>query len=391
MIKQVFNDTLRKINTERIIQIIPFLILFGILIEPKVYNIGLFSIIIVLIIERRKNKFEVYKVDVFSLLLIASFLLSSIGENQFSKREFFQFIKILLLLILSLRINVKNFKNKMKYFFLISTIYGVLRLLISPMVLTGDTIRRYAYLKYIMDSSIVSLVNYIYGTLLFLKGENIKDKILGVIISISSIGMIILSSVRASFLSFFIISLFIFFTEFKKQYKKIIVFLILFSIFLLFFKNIYINEYNKLFYRLKSIVEVEKKPANESNVVRLEVWRKTISEFNENKLKTYGYGNYRRISIKFIERDIILTHPHNEYITLLMEVGIFNLILWVLFKIYLFNFLYKIKDRMMSLFGMLILINLEIHNLFDLYIHRRGVYVYIFLLIGILLSESKER
>ncbi len=391
MIKQVFNDTLRKINTERIIQIIPFLILFGILIEPKVYNIGLFSIIIVLIIERRKNKFEVYKVDVFSLLLIASFLLSSIGENQFSKREFFQFIKILLLLILSLRINVKNFKNKMKYFFLISTIYGVLRLLISPMVLTGDTIRRYAYLKYIMDSSIVSLVNYIYGTLLFLKGENIKDKILGVIISISSIGMIILSSVRASFLSFFIISLFIFFTEFKKQYKKIIVFLILFSIFLLFFKNIYINEYNKLFYRLKSIVEVEKKPANESNVVRLEVWRKTISEFNENKLKTYGYGNYRRISIKFIERDIILTHPHNEYITLLMEVGIFNLILWVLFKIYLFNLLYKIKDRMMSLFGMLILINLEIHNLFDLYIHRRGVYVYIFLLIGILLSESKER
>jgi len=105
---------------------------------------------------------------------------------------------------------------------------------------------------------------------------------------------------------------------------------------------------------------------NGSTKDRIELWKKTLSLCKEKPLFGYGMGSYKVEILKFGTKELVAEdnrtfyqRPHNDYLWILSEQGVFSLLLYILIFIsayrYIFVILKRTKDADEKLFFILML------------------------------------
>ena len=162
-----------------------------------------------------------------------------------------------------------------------------------------------------------------------------------------SISVLFIISSRASFLSLFLITCFFLFWKFKPLTNlvvlaKLYVFPILITILL-------INPFLKTDSKLGSLAII-----NESSLTRLQFYKEALNSIFTNPIFGVGAGNWKLFSIdahkEFVSGYTIPYHAHNDFLQLGAEMGVFGLVTYILFFLFLFIILRKLVGLINSLF-----------------------------------------
>jgi len=104
-----------------------------------------------------------------------------------------------------------------------------------------------------------------------------------------------------------------------------------------------IQEYNSYLARLRSITN----PQAGNNSYRLKVWGATIEMIRDNPVAGVGAGNWQiEVSkylpdLNFVQKEMNWGRPHNDYLWVLSEKGVFGIVLYVL--IFIISFIYAFR------------------------------------------------
>lgn len=103
------------------------------------------------------------------------------------------------------------------------------------------------------------------------------------------------------------------------------------------------QDYNSYLSRLRSIAS----PQAGNNSYRLKVWGATIEMIKDNPLAGVGAGNWQlEVSkylpdLNFVQKEMNWGRPHNDYLWVLSEKGVFGIVLYVL--IFIISFIYSFR------------------------------------------------
>lgn len=174
-----------------------------------------------------------------------------------------------------------------------------------------------------------------------------KKRIINFITIWLSITILFVIASRAAFLSLFFISCFFLLWKFNlvknlKVLAKLYVFPILLTIFLV---SPFLNTDSKF----SSLAVI-----NESSLTRLQFYKEALLSIFNNPFFGVGVGNWKLFSIdshkEFVSGYTIPYHAHNDFLQLGAEIGVFGLITYFLFFLFLLIILRKLLGLVNSLF-----------------------------------------
>ena len=198
--------------------------------------------------------------------------------------------------------------------------------------------------------------------------------------------LIMLHSVRASYLAFLILTPVILLVEFKMKAAVSIAGLLLAGA--LVVGGLYqlrpglVATTAKQF---RSIVDSR----NGSTRGRMVFWKKAVQVFAEHPVNGIGYRHFNRrhVDLNNPEFNWSFWHAHGEYISMLAETGLIGTIAWLAFKVRLLVIFFRQRKHWIGAFMLYLLLAFEIHNIFECYLYERIVYIYIFVLFGLGLNQ----
>ena len=340
-----------SLSTKSILVILPFALFLSTALSDII--ISLSGILIIIILWLRKE-FEIFKNKYF---------------------YFFLFFCVFLLITSSLSINVKlSLESSLFYFrfgfFVIAIVYLFktsqnfikylcISFILSTSIVSIDAIYEFIFKnnflnflnptnntttgrisgvfgdEYILGSYLVRLFPLTLGLLIYTYGKSFKIKIYIFFYSLLISTGILISGERTALLMLAIIFIFTFLTfkDLRKIFTSLIIsFLILFSIFLTFDNNLKSRLLDKTFldiYQFNSNINI-------FSVQHEVVYKSSLKMFYDNKYIGIGPKIFREECKKekyktYTEFDRSIdgcqTHPHNTYIQILTETGIFGFII----------------------------------------------------------------
>jgi O-antigen ligase len=187
----------------------------------------------------------------------------------------------------------------------------------------------------------------------FFKGgfENSKFKVIPIFLIIYFLFALFLTGSRTSFLMVFLIVLYFGWKDYKFNSKFILgILLVLSSLYILmpadYIDNIFSSFDDETFQGRAGDTEYSSIGKN----VRLLLWEASFEMLNDNNwIIGIGVGNYKHMMpdyLPFLSNPV--SHPHNSYISVLVESGIIGLVIFLYFNVQTFNSLLnfrKIKDN----------------------------------------------
>ena len=369
-----------------------FLAIF--LIKPSISSEMFIFYLLLSLFQIKKNGYKWLGLEPYMGLAMLGFAVSYIGNSDPKMGKYLiAQLKVFMFPLMIYQFKpIKNLEEKLFYFFGIAGVYGVLQILWIKSYKIGPN-RYYAYMDFVMDSSIIALMGYILAILFAIKFVK-ENKKLNVLLSSVMIGifiyLVITQQVRATYISFGIITLIMlgYIVYEIKNWKKYLILIGVLSVFLFGGYNLKNTNYAR---RLISIGNTKN---NSSNLARLHYWEKAIECFKENPINGIGFRkfnkNNRELEIKQKYKESF-THAHNEFLGIIAELGIIGALLWYLFKYKYILSAWKIKENILGKYLLLIFIAFEIQNLFESYIVNRNMYRLLFILMGLILLSVKDR
>lgn len=254
--------------------------------------------------------------------LAVSFLIEN--KNNFLKDFFYIFLLTFIVAILS---------GYLQYFFGFSLI-GIVPTDPNRLTLPFND-------KMYLGGYIARLLPLLLGLMIYLYGTNKKNYLLLSIISFLSIILIFLSGERTAFALITLFFFYFFLFSSKVRYLKLLgIIIILFSVVIIFIISSFDLEIKKRQFNhtISQITLI-----NESTNLKFfstthdQYFQKSIKIFKSNYFFGIGPNGFREECKKYpIEHDIACsTHPHNNYIQIAAETGIFGLTFLLFLLLYL--------------------------------------------------------
>lgn len=389
---------INKINEELLFKYGTFLLFPLFIVYPSIQSEMFIFYLLLTLIKIKKDGYKKSGLELYIGLAILGLSVSYVGNwNSKILKQIFSVAKFLIYPLFIYQFKpIENIEKKLLYLFNVLGIYGLLEFLVIKSKVVINTVDRYySYLGFVMDSSIVALSGYIYCLLyLILKKEKSSfEKILGIMGIFIFPYLILLHQVRGTYLSFIFINILMLIYFFVKiNMKKKLLILLVAAILGVTVSKEMMKSNNYYIERLKSIGDTK---SDSSNTARLYFWQVAVKTFKESPINGIGYRRFNMNNVKVEEQyKDVFYHAHNEFFSMLAEVGGIGTILWYLLKLKLFQVFYLQRKRFLGLFMLITLIGFELQTMFEVYLVAKSVYRYLFLLIGFVLTylqKSKEK
>ncbi len=180
---------------------------------------------------------------------------------------------------------------------------------------------------------------------------------------------IVLLSSKTSFISLFIILItFILYIIFRKKIKKIsLLYVFLFFLLGITIYNMLPNQLNRFSQQIKNINHVVDIKKNERYII----WTNAIEIAKENFITGVGTGDTKdKLKWKYVENlqfnyYIRAYNAHNQYLQILIALGIFGLLIFIIGQIYGIYLSFQKKYFLYFLFILLIFINLLTESMLE--------------------------
>lgn len=399
---------IKEIYTISFINIVIYLVILLLLswnyfkngIEIKLKNIGIFSLILVLLsislnmkwlsksigiflsftilnlyLDRKRIKFGY--LEIIGIMLLVLSLLSEYLNFFYYEKAHIYFQNTILIII---TMKVWNFtyedKKLIKKFFKIILILLSLINLVSPLVFGGNYAFTFGLLMTILTAiSIEKILFY---------DKNIYSLIINITGSLLGFYGLIVSSRRTMIVALGIYFIYLFIKFLKSNKKKAIILIFLGTLFSSAVIGIgFKNEKYKIKKLVASIINIK---TDKGNVQRLLMWRRGYYISKENPVVGIGVDSFYKESIKEKYDNIKLKdekftkdfiHVHNEYIHQVITRGIPGAILFYGLWMYILSRLRKSKDKD---FDIMLLIIYGVYGIFDPYsIRAESIVFYTFI------------
>ena len=175
---------------------------------------------------------------------------------------------------------------------------------------------------------------------------------------------IFISEGRSGYIAFFVILGVIFFQKYGFKIKTFFSFLVLIMLiftFLYSFSSVFKYRVNKTFYAFENIQSFDHSSLSQ----RIAYINNSLKIISRNPYFGVGTGEFKKEYIHFLEekdsKDRPVSHPHNMYLLITTELGIFGLLVFLWYQISNIRYSYKqdIKERksIMALAAMFIVLN----------------------------------
>ena len=382
---------------------------FMILLSTSLVNIFIFlSVSSSLLLILRKNDFyEIFiknSTNFCLLILIVLFCFSFFYiSNEFSESlsVFKKYVKLLYIPLCFYTLQITWIRNKSIDFF----IYGSTIVLIISYLKFFDVMNPvaiyniFSYEIYneklnsgvqVFQSSIThGIVLAFYSYLTFLKAEKDKKYIYYFLSFSAFYNVLFMNDSRASYIIILILALNIMWKSIKKNCDKnkyIIPFIIL-SI--LFFSNKNIID-KKIEQTYKNYNLIENSSFDTSLGLRYVWWKNGFENILNKPLFGYGVGSYKSTILNYMKKNninednLISNNPHNEFISISTQLGIFGLTLFIIF-LYLF---YKISSQ--NSLGFCVFTILLISCLFNSVFYDNILGIFLVLIISYSMGKEKN-
>ncbi|MDA3798871.1 MAG: O-antigen ligase family protein [Kiritimatiellae bacterium] len=390
MIKEKFITILDKINFDLIYKWATFVILPFFIISPVLINEIFFFYLILAILKVTKDGYKKSGLEIVFCIAMAGLFISAVDEgNTRIFKNCLRVARIISLPILMYQYKpIKELKNYFIILFGALAIYGLIRINAFPIV-SGYSEREYCFSNFFMNSSLIAFSGYVFFLTLLLKSKGKLIQFLSTINIVFYLYLIAIQQVRGSYLTFAALTPVIVILELKTRIIKwlplILAAIVAISAIVFFTNKDLVKTTTD---RVTSIFD----KTQGSNRGRLCIWKRAVEVFKENPINGVGYKRFNKdhIDLKNKEYEWAFWHAHNEFLCMLAETGIVGIITWLIFKISLLWLLIKNRKSIIGAFILYLFIAFEFHNIFEVYLFERVGYVYVYLLIGLCLSQSKK-
>jgi len=181
---------------------------------------------------------------------------------------------------------------------------------------------------------------------LILTSKKVINKIIYFLLMGLTIFFIIVSFSRGAILTFILLfSSFIFFQYFfVKTQRKLILFMLLFTVGVFGVQSFLYQNGNTFIDRVETLTPSKFKSDSSSNE-RLAWYKAAFEGIKENPLLGHGFGNWKIVGNKYvsqyIQQYIVSKYVHNDFLEIFAELGLVGLVLFIWFFILLFVKLYR--------------------------------------------------
>jgi len=382
IMKNKFIQFLNYVNFDLIYKwatffIIPFFIVF-----TSFKNEIFFFYLFLAILKILKNGYKKSGLEYAFCIAMIGLLISSLDEGGLrTVKDCLRVARIISLPILMYQF--KPIKELKRYFILLFGLlatYGLIRLNVFPIV-KGYSDRAFCFADFYMNSSVIAFSGYLFFLVLFLKSKNKITKIMSLVNVAIFMYLIVIHGVRASYVTFLLVTPFVLCFEMKKQILKFIPFLLVGLIAVTAVFYVVDSNFTKLTKdRVASIFDM----SQGSNRGRLCIWSNAIKTFKDNPVNGVGYKRFNKTNFDLDNQEFqwAFWHAHNEMLAMLAETGLIGTVTWLVFKLQLLLLLFKRRQSLLGAFILYFFIAFEVHNYFEVYLFERTTYIYVYLLIG---------
>jgi len=355
-------------------------------------------------IKEQKENSTLY-LSFFSLLI---FLLSLFVLNFFSKTPYLSWVIFFEFLLYSLFALIIAFFDDLKnYLPLIFNVFFLLGLILS---LYGLYV--YEVANYTRVMSFFYQPNAFAGWLLFVLPlafflffrEREVNKILIFLLGTSLIlTAFILANSRGAFLSFILPLFFLFYFLYKYKpnkkdfFQKIAALIVLTFIFVTLFVSLKEGKFS--LFALRSFKKTEGMPVPSTIFLRWKFWEGAFLMAKDRPLTGYGLGSYKDAYPQYQYAPLAYTkYPHNYYIEILGETGIFGALSFYIFifsvlllGMFCFKKARRDKRYLPGFFLFLSLLGPMVHNGVEMDCHFRANLLYLFIFLALLWGFLRKK
>ena len=285
---------------------------------------------------------------------------------------------------------IRKVENALACIFSGLGVYGLTRMFFAPLVTGYAQNRPYCYSDFFMHSSIIAFSGYLFFLVTFIRKEGYVWKVLSAVNVLMFVALIAMHSVRASYLTFLVLTPVILLFEFRK--KAVVSFAGLLLCGTIFAGGLYLVRPDLMETTIAhagSIVD----SGNGSNRGRVVFWKKAMQVFSENPVNGVGYRRFNRDHVDLNNREFnwAFWHAHSEFFSMLAETGLIGIFAWWAYKIKLLAIFFRQRRDWIGAFMLYLFLAFEIHNIFESYLYERIAYIYIFVLFGLGLNQIRGR
>lgn len=265
-------------------------------------------------------------------------------------------------------------------------IYGIVRILYSPLVTGYALDRPYCFSDFFMHSSVIAVSGYFFFLIILLHKRDLVWKLLATLGCVLFLYLIVRHHVRASYLTVLVLTPLLLMVEVRRMHARsrgVSCLMLLGVITLLAVLRPTIV--HTAIERGRAIVDLE----DGSNRGRLVIWRRALETIRDNPLNGIGYHRFNRsvVDLRNAEFEWSFAHAHNELLGIMAETGLIGTIAWLAFKFKLLLLFYRHRRHWAGAYMMYLFLAFEIHNMFEYYLYERIAYIYVYLLFGLGLNQ----
>ena len=344
--------------------------------------------VILFVLKVRKSGYVKCGLEYYFAIAMLGLAVSFIGVwDAKILKNVIQVAKILCLPILMCQYKpIRKIENDLALIFAGLGVYGLARMLFAPLVTGYALDRPYCYSDFFMHSSVIAFSGYLFFLVSFVRREGYGWKLFSAVNVLIFAYLILLHSVRASYLAFLILTPVILLIEFKRMALISMACLLVCGAAIAGGLCMFRPEIaTKTGAKIRSIVD----NSNGSNRGRVVFWKRAIQVFSENPVNGIGYRRFNRryVDARSAEFDWAFWHAHSEFFSMLAETGLIGVIAWFAFKIRLLVLFFRERRHWIGAFMLYLFLAFEIHNFFECYLYERNAYIYIYVLLGLGINQ----
>ena len=292
------------------------------------------------------KKFQIIKETPFALLSLLLFLLFFIGAfySEVATGEALSILKkyrefLLIPLILSVFTD-KTWQRHAYMAFMLSVTISIVLSYIKWMgwIQIGDPLLNSTFRGHIFHSIYVSLYIYLLAVIYqkkdFLIFQTLKIQKIAIIIlmAIAAVNLFYLSIGRTGYVIFFSLLMLFLFYKYKRNIKVLILsgFVVVLMVILTYHFSQIFNE--RINIALSDITKYQNNDANTSLGMRFIFYQSAIEIIKQKPILGHGTGTFKQAQIKVLKQKnipdlYIISHPHNEYLMVTIQLGLVGLLL----------------------------------------------------------------
>ena len=246
--------------------------------------------------------------------------------------------------------------------------------------------RQYCYLDFYMHSSLVAFTGMLFFLSALIRATRLPHRIYHAMLALGFIYLVLLHNVRASYVALIICVPAVILLEWPgRMLKKSAVLLGLLMLMVALIACLNPSLVRQTAGRVGSIANV----SHEANTGRIVIWRRAIEVFQEHPVNGIGLARFNRFHVDLhnTEHEWSFWHAHNEILGLLAETGLIGVFCWLFYKFRLIALLVRKRKSWIGAFSLYLIVCLELHNLFEMYLQERTAYIFVYTLLGLGLNQ----